>query len=335
MDVVERSLPDGAAASSLDLRGFSKPRKSGEDELAFCCPRCKTPLDAAGPNALRCPADEAVYEQVDGIWRFLLPERDAYFAQFIREYETIRRSEGRGSDDPAYYRALPFADLTGAFAGDWQIRARSFEALVDQVVIGMETELDRPLTAIDLGAGNGWLSYRLAQRGHQIAAVDLLTNSFDGLGAYVHYETSFVPVQAEYDFLPFTTGQADLVVFNGSLHYSTSYEVTLAEGLRVLAPHGRLAILDSPIYRDGRSGQQMVREREAYFTQRYGFASNAIESEHYLTFDRLEALAAALGLRWQTFEPAYGLRWTIRPWKARLLGRREPAKFLLLVAQRV
>lgn len=305
------------------------------DLVDFACPRCKTALQAVGPYALRCPADAAVYEQVDGIWRFLLPERATYFARFVEEYETVRRAEGRGSDDPAYYCALPYADLTGAFVGDWHIRARSYDALVNQVVASLEAERARPLKAIDLGAGNGWLSYRLAQRGHVVAAVDLLTNAFDGLGAHVHYDAAFVPVQAEYDFLPFAAGRADLVIFNGSLHYSTGYEATLAEALRILAPHGRLAILDSPIYRDAHSGQQMVREREAYFTQRYGFASNAIDSEHYLTFDRLEALASTLGLRWQTIEPDYGLRWAIRPWKARLLGRREPARFMLVLGRRV
>ena len=35
--------------------------------------------------------------------------------QFIREYQTVRRAEGRGSDDPAYYRALPFFDRTGLY----------------------------------------------------------------------------------------------------------------------------------------------------------------------------------------------------------------------------
>jgi SAM-dependent methyltransferase len=271
---------------------------------------------------------------VEGIWRFLLPEREAYFRQFMREYETVRQAEGRGADDPAYYRALPFEDRTGRFREDWRIRARSFRALVARVVAPLEAERGRLLTVLDLGAGNGWLSYRLAQRGHGVAAVDLLTNAFDGLGAHVHYDVPFTPVQAEFDRLPFADGEADLIVFNASLHYSTSYETTLGEALRVLRRDGRLVIMDSPVYRDPASGEQMVREREAQFEEKYGFPSNALPSENYLTYDRLAELGEALGLRWRFIRPFYGWRWVLRPWKARLLGRREPAQFLVVVGRR-
>jgi len=311
-----------------------RPPRPSAPSLKFACPACRTPLEAAGPEALRCPADGAVYRRVDGIWRFLLPEREAFFQQFMREYETVRRAEGRGSDDPAYYRALPFEDRTGRFRDDWRIRAKSFQTLVERVLVPLEAERERPLVILDLGAGNGWLSYRLAQRGHAVAAVDLLTNAFDGLGAHVHYDAAFTPVQAEFDRLPFTDGGADLVVFNASLHYSTDYERTLGEALRVLRSDGRLVIMDSPVYRDARSGEQMVREREAQFEAKYGFPSDALPSENYLTYDRLEELAEALGLRWELIRPFYGWRWALRPWKARLLGRREPAQFLVIVGRR-
>jgi len=32
---------------------------------------------------------------------------------FLEQYAIIRHAEGRGSDDPAYYRALPYRDLSG------------------------------------------------------------------------------------------------------------------------------------------------------------------------------------------------------------------------------
>lgn len=292
------------------------------------------PLKTPAPDERRCPADGTSYRRVDGIWQFLLPERAAYFRQFIQEYETVRRAEGRGSDDPAYYRALPFEDLTGRFRDDWHIRARSFQTLVEWILPTIEAKRGRPLKILDLGAGNGWLSYRLAGRGHQVAAVDLLTNAFDGLGAHVHYDVAFTPVQAEFDRLPFVGDQVDLAVFNGSLHYSVDYETTLNEALRVLRADGRLVIMDSPVYHDATSGEQMVREREAQFEEAYGFPSNAIPSENYLTYDRLDELAGASGLIWKIIEPFYGWRWASKPWKARLLGRREPAKFVVVVGKR-
>lgn len=310
------------------------PREGDSGPFALICPQCRESLEWLGADTLGCPVEQHAFQRCDGIWRMLPPERAAYFKTFIRDYETIRRAEARGSDDPDYYRNLPFADTTGTFSEDWRIRATSFRAVLEHVVQPLEEHLERPLKILDIGAGNGWLGHRLAQRGHDVAAVDLMTNTFDGLGAYVHYEASFTPVQAEFDRLPFANGSADLVIFNGALHYSTSYQVTLSEALRVLQPDGRLAILDSPVYRNAASGAAMVCEREAEFERRFGFASNAIPSENYLTYRRLDELAATLGLEWRLIEPDYGLAWALRPWKARLRRRREPARFLLIVSGR-
>ncbi len=122
-------------------------------------------------------------------------------------------------------------------------------------------------------------------------------------------------------------------MFNASLHYSTDVEVTVAEALRVLRPEGRIVVLDSPVYRRAESGIQMVREREQDFERRYGCRSNSLESENFLTFDRLEELATSLSLSWETLQPSYGLKWHLRLWKESLLGHREPARFMLLVGK--
>ena len=306
--------------------------ESMSHEFAFACPHCQTALEPSAPDELRCPTDGLRFERIEGIWRFLLPERASYYEKFIREYETVRRAEGRGPQDPAYYRALPYRDLSGRMRADWHIRATSFDLFLAQVLSPLEKKTPS-LRVLDLGAGNGWLSNHLAQRGHIVAAVDLMTNDFDGLGCFRHYDSAFTPVQAEFDQLPFVDGAADLLIFNASLHYSVHILDTLKEALRVLGPAGRLVILDSPVYQNGDSGAQMVREREAQFSARYGFPSNALASENYLTYKRLEELALALQLEWQLLTPFYGLNWALRPLKAKLLGRREPARFHLILGR--
>jgi SAM-dependent methyltransferase len=303
-------------------------------EFQFACPICRTLLVSLTANILHCPVDGSIFDCRDGIWRFLPPDRQVYYEQFMREYQTVRQAEGRGSTDAGYYRSLPFVDLTGQFSADWQIRARSFRTFLSDVLQPMERTLQRPLRVIDLGAGNGWLSYRLAQRSHYVAAVDLIDNPFDGLGAHVYYDAAFTPVQAEFDRLPLTDSYIDLAILNASLHYATRYETTLGEALRVLQPAGQIVILDSPLYRSAGSGAEMVREREAAFTQKVGFPSDALPSENYLTDQRLSDLSVTLRLRWQFIQPVYGWRWALRPLKARLLRRREPARFVIIVGRR-
>lgn len=299
----------------------------------FVCPRCRTTLDRNTPERLTCPKDGLEFWKVDGIWRFLLPESEAHYAGFLTDYESIRRSEGRGSTSAEYYRALPFKDLSGRFRADWRIRARSYKTLV-KVLTRLQNPLERSLKILDLGAGNGWLSNRLAAHGDRVLAVDLSVNEQDGLGAWKHYEHGFTPVQAEFNHLPVMERFADAVIFNASFHYSENYMETLKEALRVLSANGLIVLMDSPVYRRDISGKKMVEERGAQFKEKFGFASDNLQSENYLTYARLKDLAQELGLTWKIQTPFYGFRWMFRPLVAALLRRREPAKFHLIVGRR-
>jgi hypothetical protein len=175
----------------------------------FICPRCRAKLDRVAPDRFTCPQDGLDFWNIDGIWRFLLPESEAHYSRFIADYETVRLAEGRGGTSATYYRALPFKDLSGHFRSDWKIRARSFNALVKNVLTRIQDPLERSLKILDLGAGNGWLSNRLAAQGDRVIAVDLLVNEQDGLGAWKNYEHPFTPVQAEFNHLPVMDSLAD------------------------------------------------------------------------------------------------------------------------------
>ncbi len=301
----------------------------------FACPRCRGSLEAAGQDALSCPQDALTFPRTGGIWRFLPPERARFYARFLAEYETVRRAEGRGSQDPAYFRALPFPPSAHPLAGMWRQRARSFTTLLKRVVAPLEQRRQgRPLHILDLGAGNGWLAYRLARRGHHLAGVDLAVNPWDGLGAHVHYDRPFTPIQAEFGALPLAPAQADLLLFNASFHYAQDYAQTLAEARRVLRPDGQLAILDTPVYHGPESGRRMVQEREARFQARFGFPSNAIPSRNFLTYQELAELGRLLGWRWQLHWPTPRWRWAVRRARAWLRGQREPAQFPLILGRR-
>src|SRR5256885_4336725 len=101
--------------------------------------------------------------------------------QFLDDYIKIRHAEGRGSHDAAYYLALPFQDITGRLQDQWTIRAKSFRYLERRMLPRFER--GTPLRIADLGAGNCWLSYRLALRGHHAIAIDILGDPLDGLAA--------------------------------------------------------------------------------------------------------------------------------------------------------
>jgi len=298
----------------------------------LACPACRASLgtlSSLGDEA-RCPGCGLVYPCVDGIWRFLPPERAARFAPFLADYTRIRRAEQRGSEDPAYYRGLPDCAPDHPIAWQWALRRRTYAALTRRVL----PRLGRGLRVVDLGAGVGWLSHRLALLGHHPLAVDLTTDDRDGLAAARHYAPRWPRLEAEFDRLPLPDGAADLVLFNASLHYSTDYAVTLAEALRVSVRGGSVIVLETPLYKSDESGRRMVAERHADFERRFGTRSDALGSREYLTWREVAELGRRLGVRFRAVTPWYGWRWALRPWVARWKRRREPSRFAILAAEK-
>ena len=244
-------------------------------------------------------------------------------SRFIDDYLKIRRAEGRGSDDPAYYLALPYEDLTGRLSEQWAMRARTYRYF-EKHVLG-----PGPLDVLDLGAGCGWMSYRMSLTGHRPVAVDLLSDSRDGLGAARHYP-HFPKFEAEFDRLPFADGSFDLAVFNASLHYSSDYSKTLAEARRAVRDGGRVVVLETPVYRLREYGEAMRRERHRHFLARYETESDHVGSIEYLDLEMIAKLSRELGIEWRIHKPWYGLAWHTRPLRAWLRGRRPPSRFWIL-----
>jgi len=262
-------------------------------------------------------------------------EPDTQIERFTKEYLHVRHAEGRGSESPEYYWSLPFAELDGQLGWQWRMRAQTFRFFERKILEPLERSSDRKLNILDLGCGSGWLSYRMALRGHSPAAVDLLDDELDGLGAARHYESKlgqmFPVFQAQFDDLPFADSQFDLVVFNASFHYAADYRATLREVRRCLSWGGQVVILDTPVYATWQDGERMVEERKRSFEQRYGFASDSLISMEYLDNSMIAELAKDLNLTWRIHQPWYGAQWHMRPIFAKLKGRRPPSKFKVLV----
>lgn len=301
------------------------------DTFEWSCPTCRHAVDVAAGGA-DCPCCGSTFQRRAGIWDFLPEKRADAYAPFLEEYDVVRRREHWGGADGTYFRALPDVEPNDPHRDIWRLRARTFRCFVNRIVRPMEVCTAEPLRVIDLGAGNGWLAYRLAVRGHLVAAADVRTDALDGLGASVHYDADFVPVRAEFDRLPFSDAQFNLAVFSASLHYSPALETTIREAMRVLRPKGTLVILDSPLYRREGDGRRMVRERKRHFLVRYGFASDALDSEHFLTRVRLNRIAESTGLVWKYFRLYPGMSRISQRIKARMLGRHEPACFPVIAS---
>lgn len=288
--------------------------------IVYACPTDHAVLNIRGESA-QCPACHSTFHRTGNIWRFVNVTLDPY-RSFIETYRVVRRAEGWGSTDALHYLDLPHVAPDAPHAKIWRVRAVTFKSLL--------RHLARPSTLLDVGAGNGWLSYQLLKRGHTMVSLDLNDDARDGLGAREVYPLPLECAQADMQQLPFAGEQFDAVIFNASLHYTTNLEGALESSLRVLKPDGKLFVMDSPMYRERASGDAMLNAKARSFQETYGIELTR-EQRGYLTFDDFKSVA----LHWTWHESVADWRTKLRAASARRRGKREPARFGVMVGERL
>jgi len=304
---------------------FTRSTTLGE---ILVCPSCRGTL-MVSQGSWECKKEALSFGIKDGIPDFVLPERHAILGQFLRTYQTVRRNERWGSQDLRYYHKLPYRDLTNEHSSTWAIRARSYDHLIEHLKNEAHGQSERLL---DLGAGNCWLSARLSRLGYRVVAVDVNDDPEDGLGTARRLLNSSEPgfdcVRAEFKFLPFAERSFDTIILNASLHYSADPYDIVVRLLPLLKDIGCIYILDSPIYTNVESGEAMLTEKIESFPREHREAMTKESVGSYLTFQCLDQLKGTCIV--DMFFPSYGLLWNLRPFLARIRGKRQPAVFALI-----
>ena len=294
---------------------------------AFVCPACQASL-AEGGNAYTCVRCGTSFRRDQGVYRFILPEQADRSRPFLSQYRSVRRADGHTEAAAASYATLPVVPPGSPNAAEWRIRRRSFETAVSRG--GLRASVRRRV--LDVGAGNGWLSSRLSELGHDTVAVDLDDDAGDGLGAAVP-SMPFPLVQADFDAMPFAPGQFDLVLMNASLHYSPDPERTVEEAARLLRPGGSLMVMDSPMFEDPADGEAMVAQQLEALSSSYSIEEPIRPGVGFLTFGGLQRIASRIGRGARFFASHGPVLWRLRrSWSARRLGR-APAAFGVWVAR--
>jgi SAM-dependent methyltransferase len=311
----------------LDANGSDVP-------FDIVCPSCRGPV-VWRDGAARCEAEAIDYPVVDGLTHFVLPEARARVDAFLGGYLTVRHAERWTDDDRETLLALPYEDRSGRRAWMWKVRARGLRAL--ERAIGQAFE-GRSLRVCELGAGVGWLSYRLALGGHRVLVTDVNADARDGLGAARHYEglgLQLSRLACEMDRVPLADGSVDIVVCSAAFHYARDQGAVAREAARVLAPRGMFVILDSPVYTRRLSGEQMVAEWRERVVREFGLTPDEVASSGFLVRDDLAALLREAGFAVTAKSHWMGWRWTANYVRAKLGGGREPARLPLVVARNV
>src|SRR5580658_8029976 len=160
-----------------------------------------------------------------------------------------------------------FDSVAGRLNRDY-VPGKSWKSLAEALL-----RLVPPVTIADLGAGEGSFALLLAQRAVHVIAVDSSAKMIE-----VGREEARRNHVANIDFrlgdmeeLPIAPGEVDLVFFSQSLHHALHPARALHEAARILAPGGRIVILDLAKHR-------FEEAREMYADQWLGFSESDLES---------------------------------------------------------
>jgi SAM-dependent methyltransferase/biotin operon repressor len=228
--------------SQLKQAGLVEDRRTGKSSLY----RLSTPG----------PADGGVLDEILGRAEKEIPE--------AAQDQAVRRRVVRKRQD----RMRAFFDSVAGRLGRDYVPGKSWKGIAEALL-----RLMPPLTIADLGTGEGGFALLLSQRSVRVIAVDSSAKMIEvGRDQALRNGVKNVEFRlGDMEEVPIGDGEVDLVFFSQSLHHALHPQRALAEAARILAPGGRVVILDLGKHR-------FEEARELYADEWLGFSEAELES---------------------------------------------------------
>jgi ubiquinone/menaquinone biosynthesis C-methylase UbiE len=160
-----------------------------------------------------------------------------------------------------------FDSMAGRLGKDY-VPGKSWKSLAEALL-----RLMPPMVVADLGAGEGAFALQLAPRAKKVIAVDTSARMIE-VGreqAQRHGITNIDYRLGDMEEIPIGSGEVDLAFFSQSLHHALHPERAIQEAARILAPGGRIVVLDLVKHR-------FEEVRELYADEWLGFSEAELES---------------------------------------------------------
>lgn len=214
--------------------------------------------------------------------------------------------------------------------GAWRQKARSLDALLD--LLGPASGR----AVVDVGAGTGWLSYRLTRAGFVCYATDISGDDSVGLGAAKAYDATpfrFERAIATLTHWPFGSATVDIAICNATLHYLRDIRPAVEEAARVLRPGGTFIVMNEPVHRDVWSATRAASDFRSRMRV-LGASGRLVNAyRHFVVAELEQELERCFG-EVVRHDPDYGLLFRLtRAAKGLALGM-ELASFPVYVARR-
>lgn len=185
-------------------------------------------------------------------------------------YLSVREKEGRLYSDEMVVR-LPLILDAHPLAKEWRARSASATRLTRYL-----SRQPKPLSILDLGCGNGWLSNLLHQSGHCAIGMDQNHHELKQAARVFSQKAGLSFLEADVFAAPFAAESFDVILLVSVIQYFRDLNALLSVLSRYLKGRGEIHILDSPLYSDPERDRAARRSHQYYSS--LGFPQMA---EHY------------------------------------------------------
>ena len=200
---------------------------------------------------------------LEGLVNELLSEARAEIPESGPDQAAMRRVLRKRQD-----KMRTFFDSVAGRLGKDYVPGKSWKSMAEALL-----SLMPPMIIADLGAGEGAFALLLAQRAKKVIAVDSSARMIEVAREHAlrHGVRNIEYRLGDMEELPIDSAAVDLVFFSQSLHHALHPERAVSEAARILAPGGRIVILDLGKHR-------FEEARELYADEWLGFTETELES---------------------------------------------------------
>jgi ArsR family transcriptional regulator len=193
----------------------------------------------------------------------ILADAEREIPEFTTDQAAMRRVLRKRQD-----KMRAFFDSVAGRLGKDYVPGKSWKSLAEALL-----RLMPPMVIADLGAGEGSSALLLSQRAVRVIAVDSSARMVEvGREQAARHGVKNVEYRlGDMEEVPIGEGEVDLVFFSQSLHHALHPERALAEAARILAPGGRVVVLDLVKHR-------FEEAREMYADEWLGFSEAELEA---------------------------------------------------------
>jgi len=193
----------------------------------------------------------------------ILSRAQAEIPEAVHDQAELRRVIRKRQD-----KMRSFFDSVAGRLGKDYVPGQSWKSVAEALL-----RLMPPMTIADLGAGDGTFALLLAQGAKKVIAVDTSARMIE-VGRDLAQRNGIGNIEfrlGDMEEVPIAAAEVELVFFSQSLHHALHPERALKEAFRILAPGGRIVVLDLLKHR-------FEEARELYADEWLGFSEADVET---------------------------------------------------------